>query len=76
MLWGFWDSYYRYFYPDSAHWLGAMSVVLFGAKGFALWWLASRLSENPTATFCLLGGVEGPLVSKFGFRVVQNRDKK
>ncbi|MGB8644729.1 MAG: hypothetical protein WCF84_05795 [Anaerolineae bacterium] len=66
LLYGFWDSYYRYFYPDSARWLSAIIVVVFGVNGFVLWWLALRLPGNPTATFCLLGGVEGLLEHAWG----------
>lgn len=66
LLWGFWDSYYRHVYPDWARWLGAVNAVEYGALGFALWWLASRLPGNPTATFCLLGGVESLLEHAWG----------
>jgi hypothetical protein len=66
LLWGFWDSYYRHFYRDSMPWLGAIIAMLFGAIGFALWWLSLRLPGNPVATFCLLGGVEGLLEHLWG----------
>jgi hypothetical protein len=61
LLWGFWDSYYCHFYPDTMRWLGAVGAVPYGAIGFALWWFTSRVSGNPIAIFLLLGGLEGLL---------------
>jgi hypothetical protein len=66
LLWGFWDSYYRHFLPDSMRWLGVINAMLYGAIGFALWWLSLRLPGNPVAAFCLLGGAEGLLEHLWG----------
>ncbi len=59
MVWGFWDSYYRFFFPDSARWFGPLIAVFLGTIGLALWWLTARLPGNPTLNFCLLGACEG-----------------
>lgn len=56
-LWGFWDLYYRYFYPGWARWIAPLFAPLYGAIGLALWWLALRLPGNPVVNFCLLGGL-------------------
>ncbi len=66
MVWGFWDSYYRYFFPDSARWFGPLFAALFGAIGFALWWLACRLPGNSILNFSLLGACEGLLEHLWG----------
>jgi hypothetical protein len=59
LLWGFWDWYYSYFYPDWSRWLAPLATpLLYAAVGLALRWLAIRLPGNPVVNFCLLGGLE------------------
>jgi hypothetical protein len=65
-LWGFWDLYYRHFYPSWARWLAPLDALLYGAIALALWWLALRLPGNPTVNFCLLGGLESVLEHLLG----------
>jgi len=60
-LWGFWDLYYRYFYPGWVRWLAPLDALLYGAIALALWWLALRLPGNSVVNFCLLGGLESVL---------------
>lgn len=65
-LWGFWDLYYRYFYPGWVRWLAPLDALLYGAIALALWWLALRLPGNPVVNFCLLGGLESVLEHLLG----------
>lgn len=74
-LWGFWDLYYRYFYPGWMRWLAPLDALLYGAIGLALWWLALRLPGNPVMNFCLLGGVESVLEHLLGIYGLRVLDK-
>jgi hypothetical protein len=74
-LWGFWDLYYRYFYPGWMRWLAPLDALLYGAIALALWWLALRLPGNPVVTFCLLGGVESVLEHLLGIYGLRVLDK-
>jgi hypothetical protein len=65
-LWGFWDLYYRHFYPGWVRWLAPLDGLLYGAIAVALWWLALRLPGNPVVNFCLLGGLESVLEHLLG----------
>jgi hypothetical protein len=42
-IFGFWELYYRHFYPAWARWLIPLNVLLYGAIGLGMWWLALRL---------------------------------
>ncbi len=75
MVWCFWDSFYRYFYPESTRWFGPLFAALFGAIGFALWWLACRLPGNPILSFSLLGACEGLLEHLWGIYGLEILDK-
>jgi hypothetical protein len=63
---GFWDLYYRYFYPGWMRWLAPLDALLYGAIALALWWLALRLPGNPVVNFFLLGGLESVLEHLLG----------
>jgi len=63
---GFWDLYYRYFYPGWMRWLAPLDTLLYGAIALALWWLALRLPGNPVVNFALLGGLESVLEHLLG----------
>jgi hypothetical protein len=63
---GFWDLYYRYFYPGWMRWLAPLDALLYGAIALALWWLALRLPGNPVVNFALLGGLESVLEHLLG----------
>ena len=55
----FWELYYVYFYPPWVRWLVPLDLLLYGAIGFGLWWLALRLPGPVVLGFVLLGGIEG-----------------
>ena len=55
----FWELYYGYFYPRWVRWLMPLDLVVYGAIGLSLWWVASRLPGPMVLTFVLLGGIEG-----------------
>jgi ABC-type branched-subunit amino acid transport system permease subunit len=63
--WGlvnFWDSIYRYVFPDWAHWfIPPVFGLLYACIGVLFWWLALRLRGNAVMNFCLLGGLWGML---------------
>jgi hypothetical protein len=63
---GFWDLYYRYFYPGWVRWLAPLDALLYGAIALALWWLALHLPGNPVVNFALLGGLESVLEHLLG----------
>ena len=74
VLWGFWDIYYRYFFPGWMRWFPPFMAMLYGAIGLALWWLALRLPGNPVLNFCLLGGLEAipeHLWGIYGLRILE-----
>ena len=65
-LWGilaayyFWDSVYRYFFPEWSRWLiPPLYGLLFSVAGLLFWWIALRLPGKTVITFCLLGGSWG-----------------
>ena len=65
MLWtwafdNFWDSVYRYFFPDWARGLvPPFYGLLFAVLVLISWWGALRFSSNPVVGFCLFGGLWG-----------------
>ena len=76
-IFGFWELYYRHFYPAWARWLIPLNVLLYGAIGLGMWWLALRLPGPAVLWFVLLGGVEGiveHLVGVYGFRILEKVD--
>lgn len=58
-VFSFWELYYRHFYPAWMRLLAPLDVLLYGAIGMGLWWLAVRVGRPPVLAFVLLGGVEG-----------------
>ncbi len=66
LLWGTWDTYYRYFYPEIARWLTPLTVILYGAIALVMWWLALRLPGNPVVNLALLAGIESLLEHLWG----------
>lgn len=69
----FWELYYVYFYPRWIRWLVPLDLVLYGAIGFGLWWLALRLPGPVVLSFVLLGGIEGVVehvVGILGLRIL------
>lgn len=74
-IFGFWDLYYSHFYPTWIRWLTPLDLLLYGAIGLGLWWLAQRLPGPDVLWFALLGGVEGILEHLFGVYVLQILDK-
>lgn len=76
-IFGFWELYYRHFYPAWARWLIPLNVLLYGAIGLGMWWLALRLPGPAVMCFVLLGGVEGiveHLVGVYGFHILEKVD--
>jgi hypothetical protein len=72
-VFGFWELYYRFFYPTWIRWLVPLDVLLYGAIGLGLWWLALRLPGPAPLGFALLGGIEGVaehLVGIYGLRIL------
>ncbi len=74
-LWSWWELAYRYVFPSWARWLISPAYgLMYGACGFALWWLALRLPGNPMVSFCLLGGLislPGHLRAIYGLRMLE-----
>jgi hypothetical protein len=76
LVWIFWDSYYRYFYPA---WFRSGGIlvfvpVVFGMLALAFHWLALKLPGNPLLNFCILAGLESVLehlVGIYGLKVIQ-----
>jgi hypothetical protein len=71
---GFWDLYYSYFYPSWIRWLVPLDLLLYGAIGLGIWWLALRLPGPAVMWFALLGGVEGILehvLGIYGLRILE-----
>lgn len=67
LVWIFWDSYYRYFYP--AWFRGGIPLIaplFYGLLAVAFHKLALRLPGNPVVSFCLLGGIESLLEHAIG----------
>jgi hypothetical protein len=55
----FWGLFYQYFYPAWVRPFAPLTIIVYGAFGIGLWWLASRLDIPPILGFSLLGGVQG-----------------
>jgi hypothetical protein len=69
----FWDLYYAYFYPAWVRHLVPLDLLLYGAIGLGLWWLALRLPTPAMLGFVLLGGLEGVaehLLGIYAFRIL------
>ncbi len=74
LRWSFWDSYYRYFAPETTRWLAPIGAIFYGAIGFLFWWLALRLPGNPALNWCLLGGLESipeHLLGIYRFKILE-----
>jgi hypothetical protein len=58
----YWDSVYRYFFPDWMRWLIPFLLGLLNAVAvFVAWWSTSRLKRFPIIGFCFCGGLWGML---------------
>jgi hypothetical protein len=70
----FWELYYQYLYPAWMRWLAPLDVLLYGAIGLAIWWLAVRLPGPAVLWFVLLGGIEGiaeHVLGIYGLRILE-----
>jgi hypothetical protein len=65
-IFGFWEFYYQYIFPDWMRWLAPLDALLYGAIGIGLWWLAIHLPGTTVLWFVLLGGVQGILEHLLG----------
>lgn len=70
-LWGFWDIYYRFWYPAWLRWLAPLDLLVYAAIGLGMWWLALRLPGSSMAWFIVFGGIEGVLEHIFGIYGLQ-----
>lgn len=73
-IFGFWEIYYQYLYPAWVRWLTPLDVLLYGAIGLVMWWLATRFQYFPLLWFVLFGGVEGileHLLGVYGFHILE-----
>jgi hypothetical protein len=71
---GYWNLYYRHFYPSWVRAFAPLNFILYGFIGLGLWWLASRQKELLIFIFIVLGGVQGALehaLAIFGFRILE-----
>lgn len=75
LLWGFWDSYYRYFYDEWSRGLAWTAAFFYVAVGQGMWWLASHLPGNRVLNFLLLGGVESVPEHVLGIYVLRILDR-
>jgi hypothetical protein len=71
----FWELYYVYFYPRWVRWLVPLDLLLYGAIGLGLWWLALRLPGPVVLSFVLLGGLEGVTEHVVGILVLRILDQ-
>ncbi len=60
-VFGYWDLYYRYFYPSWIRPFAPLSLILYGSFGVGLWWLTARQNLPAIWTFVFLGGLQGVL---------------
>ena len=75
VIYGFWEFYYQYLFPQWMRWLAPVDAILYGAIGLALWWLAGRFHAANLLWFVLLGGLEGILEHLVGIYLMQILDK-
>jgi hypothetical protein len=59
LIFGFWDFYYQYLFPEWIRWVTPLDILLYGAIGFGMWWLAMKLPGSAVLWFVFLGGIEG-----------------
>ena len=73
-IFGYWDLYYRYFYPTWMRPLAPLSFILYSSFGFGLWWLSSQQSLPAIWMFAFFGGLQGVLEHAFaiyGLRILE-----
>jgi hypothetical protein len=73
-IFGYWDLYYRYFYPSWVRPLAPLSFIIYSSFGLGLWWLTSRQSLPVVWVFVLLGGLQGVLehaLAIYGLRILE-----
>ncbi|HEY45241.1 MAG: hypothetical protein AMJ88_04295 [Anaerolineae bacterium SM23_ 63] len=71
---GYWDLYYRYFYPSWIRPLAPLSFLLYSSFGFGMWWLTSLQSLPAILTYAFLGGLQGMLehaLAIHGLRILE-----
>ena len=71
---GYWDLYYRYFYPSCIRPLAPLSLIIYSSFGLGLWWLTSRQSLPVIWMFAFLGGLQGVLehaLAIYGLRILE-----
>ena len=71
----FWELYYQYFYPTWMRWLAPLDVILYGAMGLGIGWLAIHAGNLSVLMFALLGGMEGAFEHLFGIYGLHILDK-
>ena len=76
LVWVFWGSYYRYFYPTGFRSGGILLFVplVYGLLALIYHVLAFRLPGNPIVGFCLLAGFESLLEhvwGLYGFKILE-----
>ena len=67
---GFWEIYYRHFYPSWMRNFAPVSLILYAGIGFGLWWLSIRFRFPYFLTFVALGGLQGVLEHLFAIYVL------
>jgi hypothetical protein len=73
-IFGYWDLYYRYFYPSWIRPLVPLSFTLYSSFGLVLWWLTSRQRMPVIWVFAFLGGLQGVLehaLAIYGLRILE-----
>jgi hypothetical protein len=71
---GYWDLYYRYFYPSWIRPFAPLSFILYSSFGLGLWWLSSYQSLPAILTYAFLGGLQGVLehaLAIYGLRILE-----
>lgn len=74
-IFGYWDLYYRYFYPPWIRPLAPLSLILYSSFGLGLWWLTSHQSLPVIWAFATLGGLQGVLEHSLAIYGLQILDK-
>jgi hypothetical protein len=58
----FWETVYRYVFPDWAHWyLPFFQAILAALVALAVWWVARHSRTYPVLAYLLLGGLWGAI---------------
>ena len=65
-IYGFWQVYYQYIFPQWTRWLAPLDALVYSTIGLGLWWIAIHLPGPSVAWFLILGGLESLLEHIFG----------